>query len=70
MEFVFLLQHVAREDEVDEDVKTIGVFSSEDTARSAIDQLRNMPGFRDFPSSFVISRKLVDQVSWEEGFGV
>ena len=70
MEFVFLLQHVAREDEDDEDVKTIGVFSSEDVASFAIDQLRNRPGFRDFPDSFVISRKLVDQVSWEEGFGV
>ena len=70
MNFVFLLQHVAREGEDDEDVKTIGVFSSEDSARSAIDKLRNVPGFRDFPSSFVISRKLVDQVSWEEGFGV
>ncbi len=33
MKIVYLLQHVAREDASDEDIKTIGIYSSKEKAQ-------------------------------------
>ncbi len=52
-----------------EEEKLIGVFSSEEKAREAIEQLKTKEGFRDFPlSCFEIDRSKLDRVSWSGGF--
>jgi hypothetical protein len=64
----WVVQHVAREDTDDEDVKFIGVYSSEAKARLAVKRLRMQPGFSAYPSSFHVERYGLDQDHWTEGF--
>ena len=65
---VYLLQHVAREDTDDEDIKTLGIYSSQGKAEVAIKRLVQLSGFRRFPDSFYIDRYTLDQDEWAEGF--
>jgi hypothetical protein len=67
---VFVVQHVAREDQPDEDVKFIGVYSSHDRAESATQRLMKQAGFRDYPNSFHIGEYALDKDHWTEGFVV
>jgi len=65
---VFLVQHVRSEDEDDEDVKLIGVFSSRETAEEAVNRLRQTSGFSEFPDGFYTDEYTLDRIHWEEGF--
>jgi homoserine kinase type II len=66
---VYVVQHVAREDEADEDVKLVGVYSSRAEARAAVARLRGQPGFCDAPNGFHIDEYQLDKDHWSEGFG-
>jgi len=66
---VFVLEHL-RCDEVSEDAKLCGVFSTEDKANAAIARLSILPGFRDYPNGFSVDKYEIDEVCWAEGFGV
>jgi hypothetical protein len=68
MRDIFVLQHVAREDTDDENVKLIGVYSSEDAAKEAVSRLSGKPGFVDCPLGFHIDRYQIDKDNWTEGF--
>lgn len=76
---IYLVQHLHTLDQEREDIKVIGLFSSEKEALNAIDQLKDMPGFIDFPkiidplldddrNGFYIDAYQVDQSHWNEGF--
>ena len=69
---VFLLWHthdLTDDCGTHEEVKLIGVFSSEEKASEAMEQLKDKEGFRDFPAScFEIAGMKVDQSSWADGF--
>ena len=68
---VFLLQHThTSEDEGDEgeDVKVIGIYSSEQRARDAIARMSTLPGFSGAGGDFHISGYDVDVDHWQEGF--
>ena len=69
---VYVLQHVhtvmAGEEDEDEDIKLIGVYSTEDQARAAIARLSNKPGFRDHTDGFHITEQELDKDEWTEGF--
>ena len=66
---VFLLQHVHEFDDGHEDVKRIGIFSSEALARAAQRRVADQPGFRDHPEGFDISEQQVDgPIGWPEGY--
>jgi len=78
---VFVLQHLHVFSLEDEDYKFIGVYSSHDSARRAVDRLRLQPGFRDFPAlvadigagpaeggGFYLNEHRLDEDSWQEGF--
>jgi len=67
MDSVFLLWYV-REVNGDEDELLIGVYSSEQEARSAIERLKSRPGFLDNPEGFQIHPRNLNRDSWEEGF--
>ena len=65
MELAYLLQH-ERPDA--EDVKVIGVYSSQLEAEAAIKRLSKQPGFRDYLGGFTIDAYELDQDNWTEGF--
>lgn len=65
---VFLAWHTSVDSER-EDSKLLGVYSSEAKAQTAIDPVRDKPGFRSYPDGFEVSESEVDADSWTEGFG-
>jgi hypothetical protein len=67
---VFVVQHVARANEPDEDVKFIGVYSTRERAIAATSRLRPLPGFRDGLDGFHIDEYRLDEDHWAEGFGI
>jgi homoserine kinase type II len=56
------------QDEDERTLKTIGYFSDEAKARTAIESVKSQPGFRDCPDGFEISPQLIDVIGWSEGF--
>ena len=70
MKSVYLLHHVCNEDEEDENVILIGVYSSERRALLTKERLKDKPGFRNFPEGFHLEEYEIDLDHWVEGFGV
>ncbi len=70
--YVFLLWHnhdLSDDFGTHEEIKLIGVFSSEGKAQETIERLKDKEGFRDYPlSCFEISKTKIDQTSWADGF--
>ena len=68
---VFLLWHthdLTDDCGTHEEVKLIGVFSSEEKASETREQLKDREGFRNFPiSCFEIAKMKIDQPSWIDG---
>lgn len=50
MNRVFLLQHLHLLNDDEEDVKTLGVYSSREEALIAVERFRLLPGFSDTPN--------------------
>lgn len=69
---VFLLWHTHNSTDdfgAHEEVKLIGVFSSDTKASEALESLKDKDGFREYPlSCFEIVKKKIDQPSWIDGF--
>jgi hypothetical protein len=65
---VYVLHHVHEIEPDHEDAKLIGVYSTEDEARKAIERLKGQPGFCDSPEGFQIDRYALDQDNWTEGY--
>jgi hypothetical protein len=57
-------------DDDERNLKTIGFFSEEIRAKSAIDALKSKPGFRDHPNGFSVDSCKVDAAEWQDGFGI
>lgn len=52
-----------------DEVKLIGVFSTEQKACKTIEMLKDKSGFTDYPiDCFEVSEALIDQPDWTEGF--
>ncbi|QNL96867.1 serine kinase [Treponema sp. Marseille-Q4132] len=65
-----------------EDIKFLGIFSTKEKAKKAIQMLSKQPGFKDFPKiiddndietdviqGFYITKVVVDEIAeWKEGF--
>lgn len=79
METLFLLQHLHVHANEEEDIKIIGIFESIDKATAAIDSLKAVPGFCDFPdlinsegkygaSGFYIDEYVINMINWEDGY--
>jgi hypothetical protein len=62
---VFLVWHTNPKNN---DEKFIGVYSTRDNARKAIQPLKKQSGFRDSPRKFKISEQQLDRTWWTEGF--
>jgi hypothetical protein len=64
---VYVLQHEYETEEY-EDSKFIGVYSTFEQAQAAIERLKVMPGFVDYPDGLVIDPYTLDEDHWKEGF--
>ncbi|MFB9902373.1 hypothetical protein [Allokutzneria oryzae] len=56
------------DEEQGDDLKILGVYSSERRACERIERARGLPGFADEPDCFLTSRFVVDEDLWEDGF--
>jgi hypothetical protein len=65
---VFLLQHTRELADGTDDVKLIGVYSSEQLGRAAIARLSLLPGFSEHPAGFELSPYELDATHWADGF--
>jgi hypothetical protein len=65
---VYLVEHARDVGDGEIDVKTIGIYSSGDKAREAIERTLKLVGFSDFPGGFTADAYMVDEDHWEEGF--
>ena len=65
---VWLLWFEQEEKTGDDAELLIGVYRTEQAAKVAIDRLRDLPGFRDYPQGFNAYHRILDQDSWTEGF--
>jgi hypothetical protein len=65
---VFVVQHVHAVDEDRDDMKMIGVYASEASARAAVERLSVQPGFCEAPDGFHVERYELDQDHWADGF--
>ena len=68
MSQVHLLWHVRSDDEHSDDSKLLGVYSSETSAKVAIERVEGQPGFVDHPNGFQVVSYEIDNDSWSEGF--
>ncbi|WP_067713132.1 DUF7336 domain-containing protein [Nocardia yamanashiensis] len=55
-------------DEQRDDIKLLGVYSTEQLAQERIREARNRPGFIDEPDCFQIARYEVDKDEWTSGY--
>ena len=73
MEKVYILEH-SYEYEVDdgvmaEQIKTIGIYSSEEKAEQARERYKTKKGFNSFPiDCFYISEYKLNEDHWRDGF--
>lgn len=68
MKSVFILHHSYELEHCVEETKLIGVYSSNEEARAAIDRLKHKPGFCDRIDSFMIEEYELNKDHWTEGF--
>jgi len=64
----FVLQHTRELPDGTDDVKLVGVYSSEQAGRAAIVALSALPGFCEHPAGFDLSAYEFDVTHWAEGF--
>lgn len=70
---VYLLYHQfefrdPRLEDLEDRAKLIGVYSDRTAAEQAIERVKNLPGFRDYPDGFVIDEYVLNEDNWSEGF--
>jgi hypothetical protein len=65
---VYMVQHTHVHEDGREDVKILGVYSSEPLAQAAVRRAHALPGFRDLPNGFEVVKIRVDRDEWSEGF--
>lgn len=65
---VFVLTHVHEISPEQDDIKFLGVYSTEAKARSATARAKLLPGFQQIPEGFHVDAYELDKDYWPEGF--
>jgi hypothetical protein len=66
---VHLLWFAKEMPEGEDDIELlIGVYSSDEEARTAIERTRDKPGFAEFPQGFEVCPYSLDRNHWTHGF--
>jgi len=68
MPSVYVLQHSHADENGNDDVKFIGVYSSREKAQSAVARISRASGFSDELDGFNIDEYPMDQDHWVEGY--
>ena len=68
MEFVYLVQHVHIINEDEEEVKIIGVYTTEKLAQEAIERTSKLEGFSEYLEGFHIDKYELNKDHWTEGY--
>jgi hypothetical protein len=68
MNSAFVLQYILDEGKDSEELFFIGVYSTEPEARTAIERLKDKPGFQDSLEGFRICPYEINRDHWTEGF--
>ncbi len=68
LEEVYVLHHVREYENGGEDVKLLGIFSSERKAEEEIKHYKRLEGFKKHPEGFSIDKYILNKTEWEEGF--
>ena len=70
VKFVYLLWHTHVDEELPsgEDIKLIGIYSTENKAIAAQSRTELLDGFKDFKEGFEISCNKIDNDEWISGF--
>jgi hypothetical protein len=68
MQYVYLVHHTHVISRNNEDVKLIGVFSSEEKAQEIVKKYENISGFKESKKGFNIDKYQIDAECWTEGF--
>lgn len=55
-------------DEQNDDMKILGVYSTEQRARERAAQARSLPGFADEPDCFMVHAYTLDEHLWTDGY--
>ncbi len=63
-----VLQHTHVLGSEDEDIKLIGVYSTEEKAKKTIVKLSSQPGFKKSQNGFSIDKYEIDKDHWCEGY--
>ena len=48
--------------------KIIGIYSTHDRAKAAMERLRDKPGFKDYPERWKVYPRTINRDSWAKGF--
>jgi hypothetical protein len=64
---VFVVHHEYQRDDDQDETKLIGIYSSEAKAKLAIERLRVLPGFSEWPDGFSVDCYPIDADHWIEG---
>lgn len=64
----YFLWHSHKTEYGDDEVKGLGVYSTEENAKQAIERLKEQPGFVKYPGGFLIQSPTLDETLWMEGF--
>jgi hypothetical protein len=67
-ETVYLLWFVRERTEGEDTELLIGVYRTEEDAQTAIQRLKDKPGFVLYPKGFQIHGRVLGKDSWTEGF--
>ncbi|MEU6584010.1 hypothetical protein [Nocardia sp. NPDC046763] len=68
MDVVYLLEHFDEDAADDEQPYYIGVYSTDLSARRAVERLAGLPEFTSRAGDFLISRMVLNEDSWVSGF--
>jgi hypothetical protein len=63
-----LLQHIHHIDVDLDNIKLIGIYSSQEKAQGAVQRCSLMPGFKDTPEGFEIVEYELDEDRWDDGY--
>jgi len=68
MEKVFVVTHVHKLQNGEEDFKFVGVYATDADAEEAVLRARKRPGFSGSPNNFSVDAYVIGQDHWVEGF--
>jgi hypothetical protein len=68
MNAVYIVWHTNTINDDQEDVKTIGVYSSREEAEKAVARLSKARGFSEHVDGFEISEYILNKDHWTDGF--